>query len=148
MKKTILSLSFMIILGLGTTYASDDSGVNVQTMQSFHKSFGSAKDVNWQKEKDYNKATFRLNDQYLTAYYNENAELVAIVRNVLADHLPILLLTDLQNNYEDYWITELYEVAAAGESFHRITIENADQILIMRSVNATDWVVEKKVKKT
>jgi hypothetical protein len=55
------------------------------------------------------KATFTLNDQVMIAYYsNENNELLAVVRNILSQQLPINLFTSLKKEYSGYWITDLF----------------------------------------
>src|ERR1700686_4741040 len=102
MKKTILTIALSFALGLTTIFANDDKGISRDITTSFNKEFTHAKQLMWKKEKNYTIATFTLSGQVISAYYNADAELVAIVHNILSDHLPIYLLTDRKKNYSGY----------------------------------------------
>jgi len=116
MKKSILSLALMLMIGLSSTFANYAEGVNQKVMSSFNKEFANAKDVKWESGKDYVKATFTLNGQILFAYYSENGEMLAMTRNILSSQLPINLLNDLKKDYSSFWITDLFEMAAGNET--------------------------------
>jgi hypothetical protein len=147
MKKSILS--FILLLAIGSTrlFAFDGHEISKQIMASFNREFSDAKQVKWTKEKSYSDASFVLDGQIMKAYYNEDAELMAVVHHVLTDHLPIYLLASLKSNYNDFWVSELFESANDKESAYHIRLENADQVIELRSVNSTDWVTEKRIRK-
>jgi Arsenical resistance operon protein ArsD len=147
MKKQIITTALFILTAFTRGFANDDHGINKATAASFSKDFQMAKMVNWQKQNDYEIATFNLNGQIMMAYYNHENSLVAVLHHVSADHLPIFLLRDLKNKYSDYWVSELFEAATNGESHYYMTLENADQTLKLKSVNSTDWVVSKTQRK-
>jgi hypothetical protein len=146
MKQTIFALALVLSTGL-SAFADGGKNINSLTKQSFTQEFVQASEVSWQTEKGLSVANFSLDGQFMHAYYNDQSELVAVVHNVLSDHLPIFLFTDLKKNYSSYWISGLSEVASEGESNFYATLENADQIIILKSVNSTDWVVKCRVKK-
>ncbi len=146
MKKTIFAVALVLSLGL-SAFADGDKNINFQTKQSFSQEFAQASNVSWQTQKDLSVANFTYDGQIMHAYYNDQAELVALVHNVLSDHLPIFLFTTLKGNYSDYWISALSEVATEGQSNFYATLENADQIITLKSVNSTDWVIKCRVKK-
>jgi hypothetical protein len=147
MKKTIFTFLFLFSLGMVSVFANDGHGINRQVLASFNQDFANAKQVSWEKEKHYYDASFVLNSQYMKAYYNDERILLAVVHHILTDHLPIYLLNSLKNNYTDFWVSKLYESANEWGSNYHITLENADQILEMKSVDAREWVTVKKVKK-
>lgn len=136
----------MITVGT-TAFAKDEETVNQQVLNSFKKEFVNAKDVMWQNSRDYVKATFTLNDQVLFAYYTPGGELLAITRNISSDKLPISLLTSLKKNYNDYWITDLFEVVASGTGTYYVTVQNADVEVILKSDDFGGWDVFKKTKR-
>jgi hypothetical protein len=147
MKKTILTFSLLTAFGISALFANDVPGVTREIANSFHKDFSNAEHIRWVKEKNFYDASFVLDGQIMTAYYNEDAELVAVTHHILTDHLPIYLLTSLKSNFNDFWVSDLFESANDRESSYHIKLENADQIIEMRSVNSTDWVTEKRIRK-
>jgi hypothetical protein len=147
MKKALAMMTLVLVLGWGSTFANNGQGISKQTVAHFSKDFAQAKKVNWIKENGYSIANFVLDGQILAAYYGDNAELIAVVHNILADRLPIFLLTSLKSSYQDYWVSNLFESANENESSYHLTLENANQVLVLRSVNSTDWIVVKKEKK-
>jgi hypothetical protein len=61
--------------------------------------------------------------------------------NILSTQLPAALLADIKNNYKDYWITECSEKDKKKQSDYFITLENADQIVQLRSDDSETWDV-------
>jgi hypothetical protein len=138
----------MLTVALTTmAFAKDDEGVSKRTKESFNSSFNTATSVNWQQEKEFVKATFTLNNQVMCAFYDNEGNLLAITRNILSDQLPINLLTDLRKNYNNLWITDLFELAADGQTSYYITLENADEILVLKSSDFSSWHVYKRTKR-
>ena len=136
------------MIAVGTTaFAKDEETVNQQVLNNFKKEFVQAKDVMWQNSKDFVKATFTLNDQVMFAYYTPGGELLAITRNLSSDKLPISLLTSIKKNYNDYWITELFEVVSNGTGSYYITLQNADVEITLKSDDYGTWETYKKVKR-
>ena len=148
MKKTILATGILLTMALTSAFANDNEGVNQKTKESFKNNFTSTHVVNWQREGDFLKATFTMNNQVMYAYYNENADLVAVTRNILSDQLPISLMTDLRKNYSGYWISDLFEMSAEGQTSYYVTLENADETLVIKSTDFNGWSVFKRNKRS
>lgn len=146
MKKTILSVALLISIGV-SSFANNTEGVNQKVTSSFVKDFNNAKDVKWENGKEFSKVTFTLNGQVMFAYYAANGEKLAMSRNIVSSQLPINLLTDLKKNYNEYWISDLFEMAAGNETSYYVTLENADTKLVLKSSDAANWDVFKKEKK-
>lgn len=147
MKKSILSLALMLMIGLSSTFANNAEGVNQKVISSFKKDFANAKDVKWESSKEYVKATFNMNGQILFAYYSETGEMLAMTRNILSSQLPINLLNDLKKEYSSFWITDLFEMASGDETAYYVTLESAENILVLKSTNASKWEQFKKERK-
>jgi hypothetical protein len=148
MKKIILTMGIMLTVGLATVFAYDKGELNPAVSASFTRDFSGAKNVSWEKQKDFVKATFNLNSLVLYAYYNFDGHLLAVSRNLLSDQLPIFLRSDLKNNYAGYWITDLFEMASDDQSSYYSTLENGNEILILKSDGFSGWIVYKREKKT
>ncbi|HVU85254.1 MAG TPA: hypothetical protein VHC50_10455 [Puia sp.] len=149
MKKISLSIAIMLMIGLGAFAAkNDETDVSNEVVRSFHREFINAKNVKWEKKAGYVKVEFTLNDQVLFAYYNNDGQMTAIVRNIVSDQLPISLLTSVRNDYSGYWISDLFEVAADGQTNYYVTLENADRKMVLRSSGIEGWEVYSRTKKT
>ena len=149
MKSISLSIAIVLMMGLSAFAAkNDETDVNKEVVRSFHKEFINAKNVKWEKKVGYVKVEFTLNDQVLFAYYNNDGQMTAIVRNIVSDQLPISLLTSVRNDYSGYWISDLFEVAADGQTNYYVTLENADKKMVLRSSGIDGWEVYSKTKKT
>jgi hypothetical protein len=148
MKHRILTLALLLSLSLSNIFANtNEDVVNYKAANSFKKEFSQAQDVKWETGKQYVKATFKLNDQVMIAYYTPAGDLLGITRNLLTSQLPINLLADIKKNHKDSWITDLFEITANDETNYYITLEDADQTIVLKSIGAYGWTTFKKEKK-
>ena len=147
MKKRIVSAAIMLMIITSAAFAGDVEIANPKVITSFQKEFVKASDVQWAKTNGFYRATFKMNNFIMYALYNEDGSLAGAYRSIVSSQLPIGLQTELKNQFSDYWITELNEYSNNDGAGYYVSLENADQILIMKSTNATDWQVFKKIKK-
>jgi hypothetical protein len=147
MKKMILSLATVLMMGFGAFATGNDGTVSQQTRDAFKKDFSTASNISWEQKYNFIKATFSLNGQILTAYYNTDGDLKAVVRNILSDQLPLSLLADLRKEYADYWITDLFEISADGQTTYYATVENSNKKIVLKSDDVSSWDVYSKERK-
>ena len=147
MKQVILSIATVLMMGVSAFAGNNNDNVNQQAKQSFQKDFSTARNISYEQKTDYVKVTFTINDQILFAYYNNNGQLQAVVRNIVSDQLPITLLTDLKKNYSDYWISDLFEIASDDQTSYYITLESKDKTVVLKSEGTSSWSVFSKAKK-
>jgi hypothetical protein len=62
-------------------------------------------------------------------------------KNILSDKLPTSLRTKIKNNYKDYWITDLYQEKVNGKVSYHITVENAEKIIKLTTVQSGNWSI-------
>jgi hypothetical protein len=140
----ILALAFTV----STSFASiGEESVNQQALNSFQSEFASASDVVWTVGSNYYKVTFTLSDQKLFAFYNSQGEFLAVARYISSFQLPIHLQTDLKKSYNNYWISDLFEVSGNDESSYYVTLENADTKIVLKSTDGKEWTPYQKNKK-
>jgi len=139
MKKTILALAVMLTTVLTSAFANKSEEINQRALASFGKDFVSAKNASWQQSADYAKVTFNLNNHVLFAYYNQDGELLAVVRNILTDQLPVNLLTTMKKKYKSYWVSELFEVATGEQTNYYVTLESGDEKIVLKSEGTDEW---------
>lgn len=149
MNKSILSIAIVLMMGLSAFAAkNDETDVNQLAVRSFHKEFVNARNIKWEQKVGYVKVEFTMNEQVLFAYYNNDGQLTAIVRNIVSDQLPISLLTTLKNDYTGFWISELFEIANDDQTTYYVSLENADKKIVLRSSGIDSWEVYSKTRKT
>jgi hypothetical protein len=147
MKKLLTAAVLSSVLLVNAAFANKNENVNIQVETAFKQEFVQAKDVSWQKTNAYYKATFKLNGETVNAYYTEAGEMLGIIHNILSTQLPINLQTSLKKEYENYWITELFEFSRPDSNGYFITIQNADQVITLQSTNGSSWYTYSKSKK-
>ena len=145
MKKFLLSLA--ILLSTVSVFAGEES-VSPKVLSAFKTDFRAAKDVEWSVGQDFYKATFVYNQNHVFAYYNTEGELMGLTRYISQENLPLNLQTSLKKNYDNYWISDLFEVAKSDGTSYVITLEKADSKLILRSTNGNEWNVFEKIRKS
>jgi hypothetical protein len=147
MKKIILSLATVLMMGISAFAGKNDGVVNQIAVNSFNREFTNVSNVSYEQKQDFLKVTFTMNDQVMFAYYNYNGVLQAVVRNIRSTQLPINLLTDLKNDYGGFWISDLFEIASDDSTSYYVTIENADKTIVLKSEGTNGWGVYSKVRK-
>ena len=147
MKKFLTAVVLSSVLLMNTAFANKNENVNYQVENSFKKEFTQAKEVNWHKTDNYYKASFKMYEESMTAYFTPEGELIGVIRNLLSTQLPINLQTSLKKEYANYWITELFEFARPESNGYFITIQDADQSVTLQSTDASTWTVYSKTKK-
>lgn len=143
MKKIIL----MLAITISTLSAFAGEEVNPRVLASFKNEFASAKEVAWTVTADYFKAEFTFNGQYVNAFYNTDGELMGLTRNITSLELPMNLQASLKKSYEDFWISDLFEITRSNITGYYITLENADSKIVLKATAGEDWSIYKKVKK-
>jgi hypothetical protein len=148
MRTRIVGLVVLTLVMVTTTFASNiEENVNAKALSTFSQKFADAKEVSWYKAENYYKATFKMNDQFLTAFIADNGEWMGVSRNLLSYQLPINLQSELKKDYSQYWITELFEFATSDETIYYAIVENGDQKVTLKTNGTSDWSVFKKTKK-
>jgi hypothetical protein len=146
MKRSANTIAFVIALFLTISVSSSFAATttsnneeNQVVLASFHKDFRTAELMGIEAKKDYTKVTFKLNSLVLFAFYNENGELLAVVRNILSSQLPIQLLMDLKQNHSNCWITDLFEINSNGQTNYYVTLEDGENQTTLRSNSTNNW---------
>ena len=146
MKKIMIILA--LVFTVSTSFASiGEESVNQQALNSFQSEFAGASDVVWTVGSNYYKVTFTLSDQKLFAFYNNQGEFMAAARYISSFQLPIHLQTGLKKSYNNYWISDLFEMSSNEETSYYVTLENADTKIVLKSTDGKEWTPYKKNKK-
>jgi hypothetical protein len=87
-----------------------------------------------------------LNEQAVTAWYNSDAVLVTIARNILYAQLPISVINALQKNYPEAALYGIIEVIRNNEIHYQVTAERKNKILVLNITPAGGISIKKRIK--
>lgn len=144
MKKMILTLA--IAVSTLSAFAREEK-VAQKVLNAFNSEFTTAREVEWTVADTYYMATFNYNGKYIFAYYNTDGDLLGLTRYISTELLSMNLQNSLKKNYNEYWISDLFEVAKNGKTDYYITLEDADKKIVLHSSGGDEWTVFKKVRK-
>ena len=148
MKKKILILMASFTLIFSATYANTkDQKVPVSVTTEFTQDFSHARDVKWEIIDIYYKASFKDHGKLLYAFYTSDGELMGIANNLLSDKLPGTLVSELRIKYTEYWITDLIHFNIKNDPGFIVTLENADQKIMLKADENKSWTFYSMVKK-
>jgi hypothetical protein len=143
--KPILILLIILSSFNQRSFACGENDIPCAAMESFNRAFAGADEATWTNGNGFAKVVFTIKGQYITAFYTNEGELIALTRNLLSNQLPLLLQSSLKNNYSCYWITDLFEWSSDDEICYYVTLENAEGKIILKSSN-NNWTFLKKIK--
>jgi hypothetical protein len=130
------------------SHATDDVNVSSAIVSSFKSSFKNASEVSWKVTHNFYKADFSMNGQYVAAYYDGSANLIAVTRNITSLQLPITLQSKLKASYESYWISDLFELSDDSGTSYYVTVEDGDSKITLKSHGTSQWSVFQKQRKS
>lgn len=142
MKPLFIILTVLASIFTTSSYAGNKD-VTPVVLQSFHQSFGKQKEVDWSVANELYKANFMLNGQYVAAYFEANGKMVAITHRITTLQLPIILQAKLKKDYNDYWVSDLFEVIKDDVEYY-ITLETADTKIVLQATPGSKWSVYQK----
>jgi hypothetical protein len=145
MKKIFLSAAIAIFTGLAVS--AENPEVNAQVLAAFKNQFPAASETEWSTGSEFYKASFVYNNNYVNAYYTPEGEFLATIRNISSVDLPVVLQASLKKNYGSFWVSELFELSKQDGTSYSVTLENADEKIVLKSVNGTAWTIFKKTGK-
>ena len=147
MKKRIVILALVLVSISSFSFAADVPNINNKVLTSFNREFVNAQEVKWESNKNFIKASFRINDMTLSAYYLPNGDQLAVTRFISTTQLPLQLSISLKKDYSDYWISDLFELSDDNGTEYYVTLENDSQIKVLKSSSAAEWNTYKVVEK-
>ena len=141
-------LILMLALSSFSLTSNATDVVSAKALKSFQTTFTQATEAEWTITENYYKVQFLLNGQTITAFYNEDGKLISVTRNISSLQLPIILQTELKKEYNNYWITDLFEMSNDYGAEYYLTLEDADNKTILKSsVGSNAWTVYLKLRK-
>lgn len=120
MKKFFLFLSFAMVIGTASAFAANDPNVNPVVKQSFKKEFPLAEYVSWDKDQDYFKASFVLNEYRAEAWFSEEGELLGTIRTLLYNELPLAVMRGIETKFPTADISDIREITNSNGTTYKM----------------------------
>jgi hypothetical protein len=148
MKKKIVTLMAALVLVVNMLFANTGGNLIPESVLSaFNQRFSNAKEIHWDGLDNYYKVTFSQNGHMLYVFYSDQAEYMGIAKNILSDKLPDLLITGIKNKYQGYWISDLAQYSVVDKTGFLVTLENADEKIVLKTNDNLHWQVYSKESK-
>ena len=113
----------LMIAGLSFAFvAGPEPGLVV--LNEFKKEFAAAENVTWDKQDEFDKATFTLAGRRVVAYFNSNGQLEGCIRDLFFDQLPLAVMTAVDKKYGTADIIDIREVSNSEGTSYRLTVES------------------------
>lgn len=140
---------FIALTIISSFFAKNSNATNVSpdAIKHFENTFTNVKNVIWSVGTNLYKVQFSMNEQTVTAFYDEQGELMGVSRNITSLQLPLMLQTEIKNEYSKYWISDLFEMSKEEGTDYYITLEDADSKIVLKSLNNSSWKTYQKVRK-
>jgi hypothetical protein len=145
MKKIIL-IAVTAFVSLAS-FANVDP-VNGRVLEAFRTSFADAKNVQWKSldESGLFQATFNYQNSELSAYFNEEGEMVAVARYINKANLPIMVTKAVEERFPEHVIQTVIEKIAYGATTYHLTMNSPKSSLLLAVSPNGDINVSKKIK--
>lgn len=145
--KPLFILMTVVSSFFATTSKANNEIVTPAAVKSFNRSFAGAREVVWTQESDLYKVSFQVSGQYAHAFYDAQGQMVVITRNISPLQLPVVLLASVKMNYSQQWISDLIEVSDDSGTYYYLTLEDANQRVILKSEGSSRWIRHQKMDK-
>ncbi len=146
-KLTGIFLAMAIVISASSCTIKDDS-VSSKVQSAFKDNFAFASEVSWKKLNGLYCANFKVNDQNVSATYNESGELVAASRTLNIEQLPLAVIVALKSKLPNYTFdTVASEITADGQNSYFVKAENDKNVTVLKITGNTTINIESKTRK-
>jgi len=100
MKKTLIILFAIVAFVSSVALAGETPVVPEKFENAFKRNFPNVNVTNWENKDELSIATFTNNTIKHFAYFDVNANLIAVVRSVTFDYMPLRIINALKEKYD------------------------------------------------
>lgn len=122
-KKIFVTLLFMFVVAISSTWAASDPTVSEEAKASFKKEFVGAQLIEWNEVGEYSKATFIFGNHRTEAYFSKDGQLEGSIRTIFYSQLPIAVMSSVDKRFTNANIADVNEVNNANGTTYHIKLE-------------------------
>ena len=131
MKRLFFAATLAACLIAFSSFANDKNLPDA--LQSFYKTFRTAKNVNWTDVNDMLRIAFVMDGRQQFAYYS-NDELVVVASEIKTEELPETLKTQL-SEYKNYVVTQAYELTKNKSKEYCVIMQSSSRHIVLKGKN-------------
>lgn len=136
-----MSLAVSFTIAIPAAFAANGQDPGQQVLESFKKEFVNAEQVTWEKQEEFEKATFMLAGSRAIAFFNSRGELAGSIRDIFYNQLPMSVMTAIDKKFPEAVIYDVREISNDEGTSYRITLEEKSKKKLVR-VDGTGKVNE------
>jgi hypothetical protein len=127
--------------------AKANSPITPSVMKSFRTAYGQAKEVQWTSMGNTYRASFKIDEKFVNAYYAADGNWIGTSRYISATELAPKVRTNLRKELKGAWISDLLVLSTNEGDVYFATIENADFKKVVKSDYGRKWTDYRKFEK-
>ncbi|GAO42547.1 hypothetical protein [Flavihumibacter petaseus] len=142
--KKFLFIAALLISGICLGAATRP--VSREILASFNTDFKGNQNAQWTylSESGLYQVNFTYQQENLNAFYDESGQMIAIIREIGEDRLPMAVLFEVKRKYPGDSITRVLESTLQGETKYFVTVSNAQGSILLQSTVSGDISIFKK----
>lgn len=124
-------------LAIGTSAFAGPSTIRTKVKNHFATSFAKAENVSWTSNGKFDQATFMLNNEKVTAYYDTYGDLLGTTKTVAFDKLPKAALESITSTFTfpEYQLKECIDFTTADGVKKYYTSFETDYATVMLEIS-------------
>lgn len=147
MKKMFVMLAAVIITA--SAWASPLSTVieNEKAKQAFSKEFTEATEVSWTQKEGYYLVSFKLNNDWMLAWYTGDGEMQAVQRSIQTSQMTYLSAKVVEELAAKKTLLNVAEISKEGEQFYLVKIDDDKCVSVYKVYTTGEYTRISKSKK-
>lgn len=147
MKKVFFMLFAVVIAAAVSAKSSPEPSENEKVRAAFVEQFSGAKDVTWTEKKGFYLASFKLNNDRMLAWYNDDGTVAAVHRAIQVNQMTFLAAEATNNLSKDKQLLSVAEISKDGDLFYLIRVDDAKCTSTYKVSTSGDYSRIEKIKK-
>lgn len=147
MKKIFLAAAFLTATVI-SAFANPIEKSDPKAEQVFKRQFAGAQNISWSKtEEGLLKVNFVWAGHSTVAYFNDKTEIVATVRSLFYDQLPLTIIRAVESKYKSPVIIEVREISNEEGTNYALVLEEKTKKYRIRLNSMGEVLSKEKIKK-
>lgn len=147
MKKIFVMLTAVIITASAWATPSPAVIENEKAKEAFNKEFTEAKEVSWTQKEGYYLVSFKLNNDWMLAWYTGNGEMQALQRSIQTSQMTYLSGKAVEELATKKTVLTIAEISKEGELFYLVKIDDDKCVSVYKVLTSGEYSRISKTKK-
>jgi hypothetical protein len=141
MKRLLFTVAFFAAFSFTNSYGATPNIPNT-IMESFHQSFGNARDISTTETASFYRIEFTLDGVSRFVYYDHEGNLMVTAIDVKFNELPQALQTDLRIRFSNIAPTEYYKLSSDSKTEYCVIAKKGNRQITLLA-KGRKWKLER-----